>query len=99
MASELIETPAYRHTMAELEKVKRVSDQGVEFWMGRDIHALLGYLVWDKFVPVIEKAALSFSASGVESSHHIAQTSKLMERGKGAQSEGLDYFLSRGACY
>jgi hypothetical protein len=99
MASDLIETPVYRHTMAELEKVKRVSEQGVDYWMGREIHALLGYPVWDKFVPVIEKAAQSFGASGVESSHHIAQSSKLMGSGKGAQREGVDYFLSRGACY
>jgi DNA-damage-inducible protein D len=31
--------------------------------------------------------------------HHFAQTSIMMEVGKGARRQGDDYFLSRGACY
>ncbi len=31
--------------------------------------------------------------------HHFAQTSIMMEVGKGARRQGSDYFLSRGACY
>ena len=99
MASDLAKTPIYRHTMQRLEEVKRVNSQGDDFWLAREIHGIFGYPTWDKFVPVIEKAAQSITSTGGDPSHHIAQTSKLMELGKGAKKRGVEYFLSRGACY
>lgn len=99
MASDLAKTPIYKHTMQRLEEVKRVNSQGDDFWLGREIHGIFGYQAWDKFVPVIERAAQSITSSGGDSSHHIAMTSKLMEVGKGAKVRGVEYFLSRGACY
>jgi DNA-damage-inducible protein D len=67
--------------------------------MARDIGPALGYGVWGKFEPVIGRAEAAMRASGVEPSHHIVQTGKMMERGKGAQAAGRDYFLTRAACY
>jgi DNA-damage-inducible protein D len=75
-----------------------VNDDGMDFWMARDIHDILGYPAWDKFEPVIDRAAASLRENGIDPSHHIAQTSKMMELGKGAQRKVTDYFLSRAAC-
>lgn len=99
MAMELAKHPRYQHTMHRLEDAKRLNSQGNDYWKARDIHSLLGYDVWDKFVPVIEKAIASIEANGGDSSHHIAQTSKLMEVGGGGKRRGKEYFLSRLACY
>lgn len=66
--------------------------------MAREIHAALGYPVWDKFEPVIARAATSLAANDLDPSHHIAQTSNMVELGMNAKREVKDYFLSRAAC-
>jgi DNA-damage-inducible protein D len=99
MSEELTEFPVYRHTKEKLEELRQTDRNGAEFWLARDIHSGLGYLVWDKFEPVIEKARQSFTANGVDASLHIAQTSKSMEVQNGGMRRGIDYFLSRAACY
>jgi DNA-damage-inducible protein D len=98
MDSEIEELPAYRSTIEQLEALRRQGSNGQEYWMAREIHPVLGYLVWDKFEPVISRTAASFTANKISPSHHIAQTSKMMEVGMGARREGVDYFLSRAAC-
>lgn len=99
MSEELTEFPAYRHTKEKLEELRQTDHSGAEFWLARDIHSGLGYPVWDKFEPVIEKARQSLAANGVDASLHIAQTSKSMEVHNGGMRRGIDYFLSRAACY
>lgn len=98
MSTALADTIEYRGTIEALENLKKTGEQGLEYWMARDIHATLGYGVWDKFEPVIGRAADSLRANGLDPSHHIAQTSKMMGLGKGGVREGVDYFLSRPAC-
>lgn len=99
MASDLANVPAYRHTMQRLEDVKRTNSEGDEFWIAREIAPLLGYEVWDKFLPVIERAEAAIKADGGDPSHHIARTSKLMGVGNNARRRVAEAFLSRGACY
>jgi DNA-damage-inducible protein D len=89
----------HRLTMEELESAKKISPRGVDYWMAREIGPILGYEVWGRFEPVIDRAAAAMRASGIDPSHQIVQTGKMMMRGKGAQTEGRDYFLTRGACY
>ncbi|ESX95422.1 BRO family protein [Mesorhizobium sp. LNJC403B00] len=98
METAIEELPAYRSTIDRLEKLRQEGSNGQEYWMARDIHPVLGYPVWDKFEPVIERAASSFTANTIDPSHHIARASKMMELGGGGKREGLDYFLSRAAC-
>ncbi len=98
MTTDLADSKEYLSAIEELEKLKKTGEEGLEYWMARDIHATLGYGVWDKFEPVISRATDSIRANGLDPSHHIAQTSKMMGLGKGALREGVDYFLSRPAC-
>lgn len=99
MSQDLEARPEYRQTLEHLERFKRVTADGEEFWMARDIHAVFGYRVWDKFEPVIERARQALEGNEINASHHIAQTSKMMELGGGGRREGRDFFLSRPACY
>lgn len=98
MSQEVETHPSYIQTIARLEAVKRVSAQGIEFWMARDINMLLGYPTWREFEAVIERARSAMKANGVDPSHQVVLTHKLMEVGGGAQKRGDDYFLTRGAC-
>jgi DNA-damage-inducible protein D len=98
MGSELKELPAYRNALDQLEALRHMGSNGQEFWIAREIHAVLGYPIWDKFEPVIDRAVKSLMANGLDASHHIARTSKMMGLGMGARREGIDYFLSRAAC-
>ena len=91
--------PQYRHAMQRLEDVKRLNTKGESYWLGREVGPILGYHTWDKFVPVINRAEASITAHGGDSSHHIAQTSKLMGVGKGGKRRVEEFFLSRAACY
>src|ERR1700744_6009430 len=97
--NDLAKSPEYQSTMAALEGLKRTSPEGTEFWMARDIHPVLGYPTWREFENVIERARAAFSGNRVDPSHQIVLTHKMMGLGKGARREGVDYFLSRPACY
>lgn len=85
--------------MDRLERVKRVSSAGEDYWNARDINEILGYPNWREFEHVINRAKDSFLGNGIDPSHQIVLTHKLMGVGKGAQIRGDDYFLSRPACY
>jgi DNA-damage-inducible protein D len=67
--------------------------------VAREIHPVLGYPTWREFESVIGRAGASFSGNGLDPSHQIVPTHKMMEVGRGAQVRTVDYFLSRAACY
>jgi DNA-damage-inducible protein D len=99
MSGDLTSSPGYSSTMARLEEVKRSSAEGEDYWMARDINAILGYPTWREFEDVIERAWKAFEGNQLDPSHQIVQTHKMMEVGRGAQRQGEDFFLSRAACY
>ena len=74
-------------------------EEGVEYWMARDIQALLGYDKWDNFLNVIEKAKISCEKSGHTPEDHFADVGKMINLGKGAQRDVPDVMLTRYACY
>jgi DNA-damage-inducible protein D len=95
---ELQQSPRYRATMERLATMKHVSANGVDYWLAREISPVLGYADWDGFEPVLKKAMAACAGIGVPASHHFRQTSVMMKVGKGAEREGVDYFLSKSAC-
>ena len=98
MPQEIEMHPTYIHTIDRLEAVKRISSQGVDFWMARDINVALGYPAWREFESVIDRARSAMTANDIDPSHQIVLTHKLMEVGGGGQMRGVDYFLTRAAC-
>lgn len=89
----------YRHYIKALEAVKRYAPNGAEYWQARDLQALLGYVAWEKFEAVIERARVACGSAGGTVSHHFHQSVNMITAGKGAQRPQSDWKLSRYACY
>ncbi len=81
------------------EDFLQLTEEGIEFWLARDLQHLLGYGKWDNFQNVISKAKTACEISGQEISDHFADVGKMVDIGSGAQKEIDDVMLTRFACY
>ena len=73
--------------------------EGVEYWMARDLQTLLGYTEWRNFLQVIEKAKLACFNSHQPLGDHFVEVTKKVPLGSGSQREIEDIMLTRYACY
>jgi DNA-damage-inducible protein D len=85
--------------MRALEATKRTAPNGEDYWMARDIQAVLGYTEWRNFESVIKKAKTACDASNINSAYHFVETNKVIKAGRGAELERADCYLTRYACY
>jgi len=72
---------------------------GVEYWLARDLQALLEYTQWRNFSLVIDKAKVACLNSKQNILDHFADVSKTIAMPKGASKEIDDIMLTRYACY
>ncbi len=75
------------------------AENGVEFWLARDIQHLLGYTKWENFLNVVSKARTACEVSGHEVQDHFPDVRKMVDLGSGSQREVDDIMLTRYACY
>lgn len=81
------------------EQIRRVDENGNEFWSGRDLGKVLEYSEYRHFLPVIEKAKEACKNSGQSVPDHFEDILDMMGLGKGAKREVNSVKLSRYACY
>ncbi len=81
------------------EACAQQTENGVEFWLARDIQYLLGYTEWRNFVAVISKAKTACEVSAQGIADHFVDVNKMVNLGSGSQREVDDTMLTRYACY
>lgn len=88
------------HTLTDtFEAHAQQTDGGIEYWLGRDIQHLLGYMEWRNFNTVISKAKVACEVSGHPIPDHFVEVNKMVDLGSGSQREVDDLMLTRFACY
>ena len=82
------------------EDIKKIDENGMEYWSSRELMPLLGYLKWENFEKnVVEKAKKACKKSKQPVKNHFADIRNLVIIGSGAKRFKKDYKLSRYACY
>ena len=81
------------------EKIKRISEDGYEYWSARDLYKLLEYSEYRHFLPVIDKVKEALISLGEDIDNHIEDMLDMVGIGSRATRELESLKLSRFACY
>jgi len=86
------------------EEIKKIDENGVEYWLARELMPYLGYKKWANFEKIaIKKAKISCKKSLQSVKYHFADIGKMIFLAKGTKRQAMrivgDYKLSRYACY
>ena len=90
-----LQTEEYKN----FEQIKKIREDGTEYWNARELSEVLQYKKWENFAKVIDRAKLACNNSGFEIQDHFPEVRKMVEIGSNTARELLDYELSRYACY
>jgi DNA-damage-inducible protein D len=89
-------------TIARLNKSFEDSayeQEGIEYWLARELQILLGYTSWRNFINAVTKAKESCKTSKEEILDHFVDVDKMVKIGSGAERKQDDIMLTRYACY
>ncbi len=87
------------YTNKSFEDIKRIEENGIEYWYARELQIVLNYKEWRKFENVINKAKESCKNSDFSVFDHFVDVDKMVQIGSGAERKQKDYKLTRYACY
>ncbi len=81
------------------ESIKHINEYGEEYWLARELQAVLEYAQWRRFAEAIERARLACKNSGFNPEEHFADVGKSSPMPHGGFRVLDDVMLSRYACY
>ena len=84
---------------ATFESIKKIDENGVEYWLSRDLAKILEYADYRNFITVINKAKEACSNSGNDVLDHFGDITEMVTIGSGAQRPIDTIKLTRYACY
>lgn len=83
----------------DFESIKKLDENGVEYWEARELLPLLGYEKWQNAEDLIARAARACINSGQDVDNHFTKLSKMVKIGSNTVREVVNYKLDRYACY
>lgn len=90
-------------TKHSFDQIRKVDNDGLEYWEARELMSLLEYTDWRNFENVIRKARISLQKVYPQNSDHFVEVNKMIKIASGTKKETFraedDYRLSRYACY
>ena len=95
MTDEIMPTSPHK----DFEGIKKIDENGVEYWEARELMPLLGYENWQKAEEVIARAARACINSGQDVDNHFNRSVKMVKIGSNTVREVRNYKLDRYACY
>ena len=98
-AGEAVDDVSIEGLIVRFESASENDEDGVEYWLGRDLQRLLGYVEYRNFQPVIQKAMEACRNSGQPVENHFVQVHEMVEIGSNAERQISDYRLTRYASY
>lgn len=81
------------------EGIKKIDENGIEYWEARELMPLLGYQNWQKAEEVIGRAARACLNSGQAVDNHFTRSGKMVAIGSNTVRNIMDWKLDRYACY
>lgn len=83
----------------DFESIKKIDENGIEHWEGRELMPMLSYPRWEAAEEVIGRAKKACINSGQDINDHFRQVVKMVSIGSNTVRKVRDYQLDRYACY
>jgi DNA-damage-inducible protein D len=95
MSEEIIINSLHKN----FESIKKIDENGIEYWTARELMLILGYSTWRRFEDVIKRAQQACVNSRQFPQDHFADIGNMTKIGHGIVRRLDDYKLTRYACY
>jgi len=81
------------------EQIRKIDENGKEYWSARDFAKVLEYVEYRNFIPVMNRAKESCQNSGQAIADHFVDINEMVRIGSDAERQVDSLKLSRYACY
>ncbi|PIX67944.1 DNA damage-inducible protein D, partial [Candidatus Shapirobacteria bacterium CG_4_10_14_3_um_filter_35_13] len=81
------------------ETIKRIDDNGKEYWSSRELAKVLEYTDYRNFLTAVNKAKIACENSGEVIHNHFVDANEMVQIGSGAEKPVETIYLSRYASY
>lgn len=89
----------YNIETSVFEKIRKVDENGTEYWMARELGKALEYSDFGNFTNVINKAKIACENSNQVISNHLGDITEMVKVGSGVERGFPSFKLSRYMCY